>query len=78
MNSSEGFSLGRAISHGFPILVLLLVPAYAWALLALPAVAVQWHVRPDDRVRVTGIYVFAITVSVLFFAFGMSLIAGGT
>lgn len=63
METTHLSTFGRVLRYGFPLVIMAVIPLFAWAVLALPAIAIQWHVDARDRVPLTLVYATVVASS---------------
>lgn len=73
MEATHLSAVGRVLRYGFPIVVMAVIPVFAWAVLALPAIAIQWHVDARDRAPVTVLYTSVVVTSLALYLVSISV-----
>lgn len=63
-------TFGRVLRYGFPVVIMAIMPLFAWAVLVIPAIALQWHVDARDRAPLTLLYVLVVVSSLSVYLVG--------
>lgn len=73
MEATHLSAVGRVLRYGLPIVVMAAIPVFAWAVLALPTIAIQWHVDARDRAPLTVLYASVVVMSLALYLVSLSM-----